>query len=153
MRTACQSLVLMAFADRHHGPIVCAHDQIAAKKFGQSFHGFAAEVALHASNAVAGEVANNATAAVKDFLAVVNQPVADKGRHAALLSAMRGMSTKDWFHLVSFKQAEVRGPRWLCLFVTFKAIDATKAKSSGEAPLPDVSPLHSSLVCEAADWP
>jgi len=78
-------LVLMAFAYRYDSAITGALYQVTAQKLGHAFQRRSTYLTLHSSNAIGGKAADNSAVAVVNFVAVVQQPVANQRRNSTLL--------------------------------------------------------------------
>ena len=77
--------VLVTLSDSDDGAVARALNKVAAQEFRHAFEWRSTNIALHFAQTIWSEAAYDTTMTVIDFITIVQQPVADQWRDAALL--------------------------------------------------------------------
>ena len=84
--------VRVALSHSNDGAVSAAFNQVTPQILREPFDGRLANFTLHPPNAVRRKIADNASMAVKDFIPIVKQPIADQRWNSALLGALGGVA-------------------------------------------------------------
>lgn len=84
-------LVGVALTDGEHGSVVTVLDEVAAEVLVHAFHGLSSDVFLQTADAVWRKIADHSAVAIELLDTIVQEPLADQRRYAALLLAEHGV--------------------------------------------------------------